>query len=245
MVEMYFSEIIYLSEKRKLLEVRFQFRSNKSMDYGLAEVYEIGSLACYSRKRIGFYKPQVRSRKLAKFSLSVDHDKQLVVFGPVGELGMVPFDLRGAGIGRFCVSRLVDELAFKFDGYAVHSGKLSFVDASDESSKNNRNNFYIKLGFTLELDETSSFGRFHCSDTKKLVRKWNRKKVRRIKPESVAFFLSKYATLNNNFVDLKDNNMRSRSEIGSLNSALNRKNKVIFWLLIACVFEAALLAIVL
>ncbi len=239
---MQFQEFIYLSKIRTLLHVDFQFVSTGDRDKGTAQVYELGSFYSDCNGQLRFSKCWRKRSKVGEFSLSIDHLRKSMVFGPKGALGMLPPPLQGQSIGRFCVTRLIDELMLICKGYTIRDGKLSLIDACNEEAKLNRNYFYQKMGFELALDETLSFGRFTFpDDPSKLAKKWNRRKLRRLKPSSLPIVLSNLT----NLFDFKNQLIFEKNYNFNISSKLIFRTKIITCLSLIILLETNALFVML
>lgn len=239
---MQFQEFIYLSKTKTLLHVNFQFFSTPDKDKGTADVYELGSFYSDCNGQLRFNKCWRKKRKVGEFSLLIDHFRKSVGFGPKGALGRLPPQLQGQSIGRFCIARLIDELMWKCKGYTVRDGELSPIDACNDEAKLNRNYFYQKMGFELALDETLSFGRFTFpDDPSKLAKKWNRRKLRRLKPSSLPIVLSNLT----NLFDFKNQLIFEKNYNLNISSKLIFRTKIITCLSLIILLETSALFVML
>ncbi len=187
---MRFSEFIYLPATRQIVEVRFQFLSDTQRDCGTASVFIFGQLQVV-QGRLHFSQASHNSCQ-GTFLLTINHIEKNMAFLMSQALGMLPIELQGLGIGRFCHSQLIKTLAAKFKDYAVLKGRLPYVDEHDEFACNNRNHFYQNMGFTLEFNEASQVGYFVCDTPNQLVQTWNKRKVRRISKATLVNLLPRY-----------------------------------------------------
>lgn len=187
---MNYSEVIYVSEKKALLELQCNHAQTSEHDRMTIRVYRMGkfvpsaALSAAKRKEeehyTRYYPHHCPKCDIATFSITADHINQQIHFGPSGNLGMVTQEYQGRGIGRYCMAQLIKEVATKYPNYQISNGKLSYVDADTEEKKLNRNNFYRNLGFSLVLDEDETDGHFKCRSVSHLNIKWNRRKIRRV-----------------------------------------------------------------
>ena len=185
--------IIYLAKLRKLAIVEFSTSTEKNQTRFKAEVKELGSFNSFLEPTT--YLSHYQNRKLGLFDITVCHENQTLQFGPVGHLGLIPSDYRRCGIGQYCLSNLINGVKLHYSEYGVNDGKLADVDAKDEESKLNRNNFYKKLGFKLSLSEDGEYGSFSCNHLNELSTSWNKRKVRLLSPYVISKLVEKTTNL--------------------------------------------------
>ncbi|PTP08766.1 hypothetical protein CWN85_11210 [Vibrio splendidus] len=120
------------------------------------------------------------------FSVTVSKTDEVVRFGPKGNLGMLDTNFKNRGIGRFCMSYLVNTLLNKgFGHYLVASPSLAYKDAETNEKKRLRNNFYQKSGFKFENIDIED-GSCSAGSVDTLCQSYNRKKVKLLKTDSIA-----------------------------------------------------------
>lgn len=205
-----YSSVIYLSKKRCFLRVEFQREYNNNQTEFLATVYECAhAFRNFEEKNYLSFKSH--SHVIGIFSVSVHHSNQSIRLGPEGELGMLSHDYQGQSIGRFCISKLLVLAAADVTPFKVLRGKLSLQDAKTLKAKNNRNNFYKKLGLTLKLDSDEQIGSFFCNDSSQLTLGWNSGKLREINTSK--------------FLRLYEKTYKLNKQINSLKSAYERKDE--------------------
>lgn len=213
-----FSTLIYLQKKRELAHVEFAVRRKYSKVKFIAKAYRAGKVEDF-HETARFMKFS-ENKCLGEFTITIDLERKVISFGPAQNLGMVPSDYRGCGLGSYCMGRLV-EFASPYDrGFRVQPGKLSAVDAKTPIEKSIRNGFYKRMGFTLIFSDDGKKGEFRCESLGQLNTKRPRTKIREIAPWFQAEAFEKYSNLLND-LDAKSNALNYRDDrIGSL----ERKN---------------------
>lgn len=225
-----FEETVFISGVKTLLKISISFKTTIYYDKAVANVYLMGKFERYNDGEIKYYPASNPTRSISTFNVVADHNNKTVTLGPTGALGMLPKDIQGKGVGTYCISRLINLLLPKCEYYSLTPGKLSVVDASNESSKQNRNNFYRRLGVTLSLDENEQYGKFSCEYVGKINIKWNRAKVRRMSPLSINLLLTKSIDSQKRLIKLNTHHNIVNLKNNELEKAVNNKSNII-WLL--------------
>jgi len=229
-------ELLYIASIRKVVQVNHQVEHNEYESTYNTEILEVGSFLTCANKRIEFYKAAPGKEKIANFSLVADHTSHTFTFGPTGQLGMLPKEYQGRGIGRYCMVHLINELIPQFKEYSVNHGKLSYVDAKDDFSRDNRNNFYIKLGFKIRVDAEKRVGRFICDDPAKLSPNWNHKKVRKLSQHFINKRLIELMEKRHKLTEANAYACRLKESRGAIESEIIKKNAMLWLSLIGFLF---------
>ncbi|WP_318493269.1 hypothetical protein [Photobacterium leiognathi] len=96
--------------------------------------------------------PAGKCDEIARFQVSIKLDRETpeVIFGPKGNLGMIPEKYRGRGIGKKAMETLVNLVTERHGtNIDIVEGRLSDVDAKIDKHRLIRNKFYFGLGFTI------------------------------------------------------------------------------------------------
>lgn len=147
-----------------------------------------------------------------------------VTFGPKGQIGTLPSALQGKGIGRYCMSLLIQAAQERFKGFAVTDGMLSDVDARTSAKRENRDGFYRKLGFEIipASGASASYGSFRAASIDSLTPGYNSSKIAVVHPSEGEVLLAQRAKL-------ESANSHLVLAIEELRNRLDRKSFIEFW----------------
>ena len=110
------------------------------------------------------------------FQVVVNKRQKRIKFGPSGNILISSEELRGLGIGSYCMSKLVGFLQLKYPDYHIFSGSLSHVDARTLAEQAQRDNFYKNRGFEVLVND-KGIGKFSASSPMQLSTKFNSEKI--------------------------------------------------------------------
>jgi GNAT superfamily N-acetyltransferase len=102
-----------------------------------------------------------------QFHLTIYHLQKRVSFGLHADILITPEEMRGFGLGSYCMSLLIEYLQTKYPLYTVNSGFLSRGDAETAEAQGIRDNFYRNLGFDVIVDEVGH-GKFSATNSMSL-----------------------------------------------------------------------------
>lgn len=128
------------------------------------------------------YKPSYgrRGEDRPTFQVNVSTAQEAVTFGPKGMLGMLDQEDKGRGVGRYCLSRVIQWLHDHYPSYRVLPGTLSPMDALTPEERQRRNQLYIGAGFDLTLADDETSGAFSKQHAGELLPHWRRGRVREL-----------------------------------------------------------------
>jgi hypothetical protein len=162
------------------------------------------------------------SEQYNQFHLTIYHSRKIVAFGLQADILITPRELRGFGLGSYCMSILIEYLQAKYPLYTVNSGSLSIVDAETAEAQGIRDNFYRNLGFEVTVNEVGH-GKFSAKNSMSLKTNFSNK-VKKVDALQISNELYNCQRAHKSALD---QNERFEKEVARLNKTIDESDKQI------------------